>query len=221
MADCPMRCAEGAALDKRLLKSVEVWRHGLSGLPTPTLPQTLPLPPDAFAASFFVRMVFSCLVDADYLDTEAFMRKDEATLRGAFPSLGKLHDRFFQALEKHDSALPINAIRAEIRRDCERKADLSPGFFTLTVPTGGGKTLSSLAFGLKHAVRHGLSRILYVAPFTSIIEQNAEVFRERLGADSLIEHHSNVDPEKETKVSASGSRKLGRLVDRDHRCSVL
>lgn len=202
-AGLPDAHAEGSCLDRRLKKDrIEPWRHGLAELPElPPLPQTLPLPRDPFAVAFFVRMLFSCLTDADFLDTEAFLQEEQGERRREFPSLGNLHDRFFQALETYDSNLRINATRAEIRRQCEEKAEEPPGFFSLTVPTGGGKTLSSLAFALKHARKHGLRRVIYVAPFTSIIEQTAAVFRQRLGADAVIEHHCNVDPEKESQAA--------------------
>lgn len=190
--------AEGSSLDKRMVKTVEYWQHGLAAVDSPVFPKTLPLPRDSFATGFFVRMLFSCLVDADFLDTERFMLRERQTGRRSFPCIAKLCNRFFQSEEIHDNTLEINAIRAEVRVESERKASLMPGFFTLTVPTGGGKTLTSMAFALKHAKLHGLRRIIYVAPFTSIIEQNADVFRSRLGADVVIEHHSNVDPEAES-----------------------
>lgn len=186
----PDTYAERRCLDSLLKMRIEPWQHGIEELPElPPLPQTLPLPRDPFAVAFFVRMLFSCLTDADFLDTEAFLQEERGARRREFPSLGTLHDRFFQALETYDLSLPINAVRAETRRRCERKAEEPPGFFSLTVPTGGGKTLSSLAFALKHARKHGLRRVIYVAPFTSIIEQTADFFRKRLGDDAVIEHH--------------------------------
>jgi len=148
---------------------------------------------DRYAMQFYIRMLFSCLVDADYLDTEAFMSPNEI-VRGGYDSLRVLSDR----LESHISpwllneSTGINAMRTDILRNCLIAAEHAPGLFTLTVPTGGGKTLSSLAFALRHAVLHNLRRIIYVVPYTSIIEQNARVFSDVLGENNVLEHHSNV-----------------------------
>lgn len=169
----------------------------------------------------WIRMLFSCLVDADYLDTEAFMEPELSEKRGKFLSLSELKKKFDSYIaEKESNATPtpINKKRKAIREMCQKKAHLSPGFFSLTVPTGGGKTLSSLAFALEHALFHNKKRIIYVIPFTSIIEQTARIFKygtdndaeieERkihgkflFGEDQVIEHHSNLDPAKETIYS--------------------
>ncbi len=199
--------SEDACQEKRLKKTPPVWKHGLAELPPIRLPE---LPAfvrealgrkDAFSVAFFARMIFSCLVDADFLDTEAFMKAEDAGLRGSFPNIGKLAERFFQSLEKFENSQgdsAINALRRSVREDCERAGEQSPGFFSLTVPTGGGKTLSSLAFALRHALCHGLERVVYVAPFTTIIDQNADEFRKHLGAGAVLEHHCNLDTEKES-----------------------
>jgi len=150
-----------------------------------------------FALAFFTRMVFSCLVDADWLDTEAFMDPERSSWRAGSPKVTDLAGRFFPKLEAlcaQARPSPVNSIRREALEACLAAAEEPPGLFSLTAPTGCGKTLSSLAFALRHAERHGLSRIIYVIPFTSIIEQNADVFREFLGDDAVVEHHSAVDP---------------------------
>ena len=158
--------------------------------------------------SFWIRMMYSCLVDADFLDTEAFMDPERSGLRPCSSSFADLSNLYFAKLdEKQQSAAdtPVNRIRAEIRNACEQAADLPLGLFSLTVPTGGGKTLSGTAFAFKHALRHGLKRIIYVIPYTSIIEQTADVLRGFLGAENVLEHHSNFDPAKETPQSRLAS----------------
>ncbi len=152
----------------------------------------------------WLRMLFSCLVDADFLDTERFMDPEQARARQASWSLQELKDKFdtYMANKIEEAApSPINAIRAGIFQDCHQTAKESPGIFTLTVPTGGGKTLSSMAFALKHAVKYAKKRIIVAIPYTSIIEQTAEQYREIFG-DSVLEHHSNLDPDKVEKESA-------------------
>jgi len=149
-------------------------------------------------ASLWIRMVFSCLVDADFLDTESYMTPDKVETRGDFLPLADLLSRFDSymgimtkdVLEKADT--PVNRARQRVLADCRAASKLEPGFFSLTVPTGGGKTLSSMAFALEHAVQFGKDRVIYVIPYTSIIEQNADVFRKILGSDQVIEHHSNL-----------------------------
>jgi CRISPR-associated endonuclease/helicase Cas3 len=158
--------------------------------------------------SFWIRMLYSCLVDADFLDTEAFMESGKASARSRYPALSELSERFLAALDdKQHSAkdTSVNRIRAEIREACEAAAASSRGLFSLTVPTGGGKTLSGTAFAFNHALRHGLKRIIYVIPYTSIIEQTADVLRSVLGAENVVEHHSNFDPDKETQQSRLAS----------------
>ena len=157
-----------------------------------------------FCAAFLIRMMFSALVDADYLDTEAYYAKLEGKHqpRGQYPLLRDISQRldvYLKALMSDVKASEINDLRQEVLCHARSKADLPPGLFSLTVPTGGGKTLTSLAFALDHAVRHGLERIIYVIPYTSIIDQTASVFRCALSenkndqVDFIIEHHSAFD----------------------------
>ena len=186
------------------------------------LPQNLSAPPlkaDAhhpfFSYAFFTRMLYSCLVDADYLDTEAFYLnlENNAVERGGYPDLNALQRNFNQFInyfrrriaqapeqteaEKRNAAL--NRLRSEILDHAVEQAAQPQGLFTLTVPTGGGKTFTSMAFALEHAKRHGMRRVIYVIPFTSIIEQNAAEFRKafgELGEQAVLEHHSTFDDGK-------------------------
>jgi len=203
---------EGACLTKRLEKAIPScdacpdWILSLpvlKGLPFPLNKDRF-----CFQLSFFARMIYSCLVDADFLDTESFMDPAKSAWRKEFPSLENLHNNLQSHLERLMVAVPsstINKHRADILNQCLSAADLPPGLFSLTVPTGGGKTLSSLAFALKHALRFGKKRIIYVIPYTSIIEQNAAVFRDILGAGAVLEHHSNYEPEEEDHRSQLAS----------------
>ncbi len=149
--------------------------------------------------ALWLRMLFSCLVDADFLDTEAFMDGDKAAARIGYRDLTYLQTDFDQYMADMSilaKPTPVNVVRADILRQCREKATLNPGLFSLTVPTGGGKTLSGMAFALHHAVQHKKQRIIYVIPYTSIIEQTAGIFREIFG-DNVVEHHANLDPDKE------------------------
>lgn len=146
---------------------------------------------EGFTDSFFIRMLFSCLVDADFLDTEKFFSNGEIS-RGGMENIPVLFKRLTDYLAKFKiSTNAINTKRSEILSTCLRKAEGTKGLYTLTVPTGGGKTLSSLAFALKHAEIHGMGRVIYAIPYTSIIEQNAAIFREILGNKNVLEHQSN------------------------------
>lgn len=162
-----------------------------------------------FTAALWTRMLFSCLVDADFLDTEAFMQ-------GGAPARGREFDAeaLLARLESHiapwwDAQSELNRTRCTILRACLDAGEQPPGLFTLTVPTGGGKTVSSLAFALRHARTHGKRRVIYVVPFTSIIEQTAAEFRRILGDESVLEHHSNVNYDDDE--NADGERRLKKL----------
>ncbi len=153
----------------------------------------------------WVRMLASALFDADFLDTEAFFDPSKGANRKTQHTIEDLERR----LERHllsfarSPSTPVNTIRAEVLAACRASATNAPGVFSLTVPTGGGKTLSSLAFALAHARRHGLERVIYAVPFTSIIEQTAAVFRRAFAGaeDAVLEHHSSLDPACETARS--------------------
>ena len=212
---------EGTPLKERLRKAVE-----------PSLPNALDLAPaadavlpelaarlqDPFAAAFYARMLFSCLVDADFLETERYYAglNGEVADRGCPIDIKTLRDRLTAHLTALAAGLEpplgtVNALRAHVLEAVLSRAAWAPGLFSLTVPTGGGKTLASLAFALNHAVSHPqtLRRVIYVIPFTSIVEQTAGVFRAALGCDdAVLEHHSAYDP---------GAEKAGSVRDDEER----
>lgn len=148
-----------------------------------------------FASAMFIRMLYSCLVDADFLNTETFMNKG-MTERDCGDSISVLYEKCMSGISgwlKNEDRNTINGRRTEILKHCLEMASKERGMFRLTVPTGGGKTMASLAFALKHAAEHGMNRVIYVIPYTSIIEQTAGIFAEKLGQKNVLEHHSNVD----------------------------
>ncbi len=192
-----------------------VWQQEIA------LPEKLPAPPlkaDAhhkwFSYAFFTRMLYSCLVDADFLDTEAFYSsvENKTIQRGGHPDLNALQQRFntfIESFRRSTEQAPtteaeqrraaLNRLRSNIFDHAVAQAGEQPGLFTLTVPTGGGKTFTSMGFALEHAKRHGMRRVIYVIPFTSIIEQNAAEFRKAfgdLGEAAVLEHHSTFDDSK-------------------------
>lgn len=170
--------------------------------PSPELPEVAR---SDESISLWMRMLFSCLVDADFLDTELYMQPEKSAQRKSDISLTMLLSRFLEQmaeLQSKSDKSPLNDTRNQVLQECYTAAKLKPGLFSLTVPTGGGKTLSSLAFALEHARIYNKNRIIYAIPFTSIIEQNADVFRKFLGDDSVLEHHSSLD----VKPSEENSR---------------
>lgn len=206
--------ARGGPLHERLDKKEIFKAATMDGSPPETIraPMTSSFSTPCIAGEnsqefihLWIRMLFSCLVDADGLDTEAFMSPEKSEARGRYPEMSELKERFDSFMEekqKNAPKTPINQKRKEILEQCRNKASESPGVFSLTVPTGGGKTLASMGFALEHALKHGKKRIIVVIPYTSIIEQTAKQLREIFGEDSVLEHHSNLDPDKETKTSS-------------------
>ncbi len=202
LTDFGSDAGDEACLAQRLKKKIEPYKDNaiavMGNVASTTLPPSIKWGGNpGLQLSMFIRMLFSCLVDADSLDTEQYSERSKAGLRG--------HDVDFKdLLAKYDaymsqrfstSDLTIDAARNELRLECLARGDNEQGLYTLTLPTGSGKTLTSLGFALKHAVRHQLRRIVYVIPYTSIIEQNAAVFREVLGTEHVLEHQSNVQHE--------------------------
>ena len=154
-----------------------------------------------FDLSVAVRMLFSCLVDADYSDTAAYYdRLEGRSHRRDWPALQDLLADFRARFDAHmagfGATTEVNRLRGEILSHMRAKAVLPPGLFTLSVPTGGGKTLASLGFALDHAARHGHRRIIYAIPYTSIIDQTVKVFSGLLGRENVLEHHSAIETEK-------------------------
>lgn len=219
------RVFQNNTLDLRELQQIEKISEVKEKIEV-SLPQSAPLKisnqeeRNGYSEHFhlWIRMLFSCLVDADFLDTESFMSPQQAQERGHYPSLKELSDRFNSFMErklKNVLDTPINRSRKNIYNQCKEKGNLPSGIYSLTVPTGGGKTLSSMAFALTHAIKYKKKRIIVAIPYTSIIEQNAKVYKygtddEKeikeakkqknflFGEDAVLEHHSNIDPDKET-----------------------
>ncbi len=192
LADWSSADAGQASLEARLKKSIEPWKdHADEEILIPDV-RLLPPAKKPTDPSLWIRMLFSSLVDADFLDTEAFFDRSQANLRGAYPTIPNLlepFNKYMQALQEKVPDTPLNHLRSAILDRCIEAAKDPSGIYTLTVPTGGGKTLSSMAYALHHSVQFNKRRIIYVIPYTSIIEQNAEVYRQIFG-DAVIEHHS-------------------------------
>jgi CRISPR-associated endonuclease/helicase Cas3 len=192
---CLERAVKGGAGARDLAATIPALPHPLAGPATAETNRHLEL---------WVRMLFSCLCDADFLDTESFYdplraraRREWADVRGLRARL----DAHLTALAAAAPATEVNRVRAEVLAACRSAATLAPGAFSLTVPTGGGKTLASLAFALAHGEHRGLRRVVVAIPYTSIIEQTALVYRKALGDEAVLEHHSALDPLRETPRS--------------------
>jgi CRISPR-associated endonuclease/helicase Cas3 len=178
----------------------------------PELPQFLSVPQtkernerEAYQRrmEFWIRFLFSALVDADRLDSEEFCQPEKTSKRGLFPNIKTLSERIDSYIESIQATLsasvkdsPVNQTRQYVANACREAASRAQGAFTLTVPTGGGKTLSAMSFALHHAQLHNLRRVIVVIPYTSIIEQNAEVYRKALGTEAVVEHQSSLDPKE-------------------------
>ena len=158
-----------------------------------------------FYLGCLTRFLFSCLIDADRINSSDFEREAQKEVRRLTekPDWQSAIDKLEAKLAGFENRLveeikPIDEIRRKISDDCLKRAADSQGIYTLTVPTGGGKTLASLRYALHHAQKHHLDRIIYIIPYTSIIDQNAQAVREILGEDWVLEHHSNLEPEKQS-----------------------
>lgn len=145
-----------------------------------------------------IRMLFSCLVDADSLDTEAFMAPEQASLRGIHTTMEELLNKlegYLSHLQQQSEDTEVNRIRNYVQAQCVKESQGEVGFYSLTVPTGGGKTLASVLWALRHAVRNHLHRVIVAVPYTSIIVQTATTLKAIFGEENVLEHHSNVNPD--------------------------
>ena len=153
-----------------------------------------------FYLGCLTRFLFSCLIDADRINSSDFEREAQKEVRRLTekPDWQSAIDKLETHLASFENRYPIDEIRRKISDDCLKRAADFQGIYTLTVPSGGGKTLASLRYALHHAQKHNLARIIYIIPYTSIIDQNAQAVREILGEDWVLEHHSNLEPEKQS-----------------------
>lgn len=192
-------------------------RRFLSEQTIPSLPHWMrverPDDPSAFSLPFFTRMIFSCLVDADSLVTEALDKGSRSFEYSTISDLSqrldeKLHE--FETLPQDPRKKDVNEYRKRILEACQASASLAPGVFTLNVPTGGGKTLSGMSFALRHAMHSQHRRVIVLAPYTTIIEQTADEYRRCLGEGNVIEHHSNLDDfsDADQQTEASKNKQL-------------
>ncbi len=200
--------ADNATLYGRLKRNIERYGAYKTELTLPLL-EPFPLAKQwdndcGFDAAFFVRMAFSALVDADWLDTERFCNVGNAP-RGGFSEIatlcGRLSTHTERFLNRAGELSVLNQKRNQLLKNCLDASTLPSGLFTLTAPTGSGKTIASLAFALNHAVENDKRRVIYVVPYNTIIEQNAAVFEYLLGAENVLRHNSDVQYEDEDGVS--------------------
>ena len=199
---------DDAALSGRLKQKLEPYTHFTEYIALPdtsTLSASIiPMGNMGFSVAFYIRMLFSCLVDADFLDTERFMsgRTREIT----YETIKALNQKLNRKIEAFSNpSRDIDIKRTQILNSCIGKSEWDRGLYTLTVPTGGGKTITSMAFALKHALYHGMDRVIYVIPYNSIIEQNAAAFKKIFGEQNILEHHSGICYDEEDE-SVMGKR---------------
>ena len=205
---------ESSTLMGRKEKKVEDYQAYQEEINIPEL-KSQPFDPDKaanfdFSLSVFIRMIYSCLVDADFLDTERFMTEGQ-TVRDSGESMEVLLDKlesYIAGWLQNKNWDTINGRRTEILKNCLAQGRSKKGLFRLTVPTGGGKTIASLAFALSHRVTNHMDRVIYVIPYTSVIEQNAAVFRSILGEQNVLENHCNVNYDSEDGKRAEELRKM-------------
>ncbi|HEY9769582.1 MAG TPA: CRISPR-associated helicase Cas3' [Coleofasciculaceae cyanobacterium] len=181
--------------------------------------QLMSLVEDPLGYELLLRILFSCLVDADYLDTESHFDPENTAIRETNKNREDLKiSCLWQTLKKSQEELlastvntKVNQVRSQVYQACLDAGQLEPGIFRLAVPTGGGKTRSGLSFALAHAKKYNLERVIVTVPYTSIIEQTVEVYRNIFGQDAVLEHHSAVQPEKSNESDARPRQAIARL----------
>ncbi len=211
-AGLPDRHGGAASLEMRMRGAAApldpIWKTEVTPVTTTLFPPRFRWHVDKsrvfFQFGMLGRMIFSCLIDADRIDTERFYARIEGRavdrewpkLPDILPRLTAAFDAYMAAKQASAATTPVNRLRAEILTALREKATAPRGVFTLSVPTGGGKTLASLGFALDHARHHGMQRIVTAIPFTSVIDQTASIFREVLGDEVVLEHHSAIEQER-------------------------
>lgn len=222
-AGLPDRLGGAASLDGRVTQgTVEpldpIWTSEVTLATSGLFPANFRWHPDpsrrAFQIAALGRMIFSCLIDADRIDTERFYaRIERRQVDRDWPRLPDIAERLIVAFDAHMAGMKtadtaVNRLRGNVLAQVRARAASPRGVFTLNVPTGGGKTLASLGFALDHARHHGMDRIVTAIPFTSVIDQTAGIFRSVLGEDVVLEHHSAIDEEELSKSAARDKLRL-------------
>ena len=200
LAECERNADEAVQQKARELAGENLIRSLLNAVKPILSDQTTNRKIKEFYLGCLTRFLFSCLIDADRINSSDFEREAQKEARRLTekPDWQTAIDQLEAKLAGFENRYPIDEIRRKISDDCLKRAADSQGVYTLTVPTGGGKTLASLRYALHHAQKHHLDRIIYIIPYTSIIDQNAQAVREILGEDWVLEHHSNLEPEKQS-----------------------
>lgn len=215
--------SDGGVLALRLRKPLEYCDHTHSDYLNFSLPIIVPLQLETgsriFATAFWVRMLYSCLVDGDFLDTESFMSgRQPRSQHYSLSDIQRMAQEYVKRFDRPTTA--VHALRNNILHECLKGATLPPGLFTLTVPTGGGKTIASLCFALFHATEHRMQRVIYCMPYTSIIEQNGKVFQEMLESKNVLMHYADAFHD-EYDASDADDGLLHRLAAENWDCPVI
>ena len=200
LAECEQNADEVVQQKARELAGENLIRSLLNAVKPILSNQTTNNKIKEFYLGCLTRFLFSCLIDADRINSSDFEREDQKDVRRLTekPDWQSAINQLETKLAGFENRYPIDEIRRKISDNCLKRAVDFQGIYTLTVPTGGGKTLASLRYALHHAQKHNLERVIYIIPYTSIIDQNAQAVREILGEDWVLEHHSNLEPEKQS-----------------------